>query len=90
MGGCWNGIGVAGDSLVSKDSSAGKRDLSETGTLEGWAGLIVELCTGVSEASRPSEISPSIGSLNPDMLLTVSNCHAFDSVDKRWSGLLGD
>ena len=83
MGGCWNGIGVAGDSLASKDSSAGKRDLSETGTLEGWAGLIVELCTGVSEASRPSEISPSIGSLNPDMLLTVSNCHASDDDDER-------
>ena len=48
MGGCWNGMGVVGDSLVSEDSS-GKRDLSETGTFEDCAGLIVELCTGVSE-----------------------------------------
>lgn len=84
----WNGVGVAGGSLVSEDSS-GKRDLSETGTLEDCGGLIVELCAGASKASRPSANSSSIGSLNPDILLTVSNCHPFDSDDKRWSGLLG-
>lgn len=89
MGGYWNGMGVAGDSLASEDSS-GKRDLSETGTLEDCAGLIVELCTGVSKGSRPGENSSSIGSLNPAILLTVSNCHASGSDDERWSGLTGD
>ena len=82
MGGYWNGMGVAGDSLISEDSS-GKRDLSDTGTLEGCGGLIVELCTGVSGASKPDENSSSTGSLNPDVLLTVSNCHASDDDDER-------
>ena len=86
-GGYWNGTGVAGGSLLSEGSSSGKRDLSETGTFEDCGGLIVELCTGASRASRPSEKSSSLGSLNPDILLTVSNCHAFDSDDKRLSGL---
>ena len=89
MGGYWNGIGVAGDSLGSKDSS-GKRHLSETGSLDDCAGLIVEACTGISESSRPSENSSFIGSLDPDIPLTVSNCHASGSDDERWSGLLGD
>lgn len=89
MGGYWNGTGVAGDSLVSVDSS-GKRDRSETGTLEGCVGLIVEFCTGVSGTNRPCENSPSIGSLSPDILLTVSNCHASDSDDERWLGLYDD
>lgn len=89
MGGYWNGVGVAGDSLVSEGSS-GKRDLSETGTLEGCAGLIVEFCMGVSGTSRLGENPPSICSLNPAILLTVSNCHASDSDDERWSGLMGD
>ena len=84
-GGYWNGTGVAGGSLLSEDSSSGKRDLSETGTFEGCGGLIVELCAGAPRVSRPSEKSSS---LNPDILLTVSNCHAFDCDDKRLSGLL--
>ena len=86
MGGYWR-TGVAGDSSVSKDSS-GKSDLSDTGTLGGCAGLIVELCTGVSGANKLGESSSSIGSLKPDTLLTVSNCHPSDNDDKRWSALL--
>lgn len=74
-------MGVAGDSLVS-DESSGKRDLSETGTFGGCAGLMVELCTGVSGANGPGENS-SVCSLNPEILLTVSNCHPSDSDDER-------
>lgn len=79
--GYWR-TGVTGDLLASEGSS-GKRDLSETGTLEDWPGLMVELCTGVSGANRPDEGSSSTGSLNPDMLLTVSNCHPSDDDDAR-------
>lgn len=86
-GGYWR-TGVAGDSLISEEFS-GKRDLSETGTLEGWAGFMVELCTGVSGANRPGGSSSSTGSLNPDILLTVSNCHPSDDDDDRWSSLRG-
>lgn len=89
VGGYWNGVGVTSDSLVSEDS-CGKRDLSETGTLEGCVGLIVELCTGASGESRLCENSSSINSPNPAILLTVSNCHASDSDDERWSGLMRD
>ena len=84
VGGYWR-TGVAGDSLAPEESS-GKRDLSETGTLEDWVGLIVELCAKVSGANRPCDSPSSTGSLNPEILLTVSNCHPSDN-DVRWSGL---
>ena len=85
VGGYWR-MGVAGDSLISEESSR-KRDLSETGTLEDWTGLMVELCTGASGVNRPGESSSSVGSLNPEILLTVSNCHPSDDDDVRSLGL---